>query len=333
MGRALPRCRLLVLAAAMSALPCRPGAMPAVRHADQTRRADPAKAPDQPGDRGQPRLRPADPARPAARAPRPCCPTDRAASAGMVSDLSGRAMVGSAVVRGEAGPAVRIDLPSRIELYSLSGGRITIDDIVSDLPAGAKLDSAGTLSIPIRRAAAHFRRCRGRISRRRSDHGRVFVNKRTAENRSVSDKTERAVNQSLEQSRKRTRLMRHSRVTQPWSGQPLTFRPVGNTHMTLLRTTAAVAALALTATPAFAAPVGPTSNATATARIVKPLTLTWVQDLDLGTIAAVGAGAWARRRRRRSHGRRAQLRRRQRDLLRCGAGRHATTSAAPTTRS
>ena len=65
---------------------------------------------------------------------------------GMISDLSGRAMVGSAVVHGEAGRAVRIELPSRIELYSLSGARITIDDIISDLAAGAKLDSAGTLT-------------------------------------------------------------------------------------------------------------------------------------------------------------------------------------------
>ena len=62
--------------------------------------------------------------------------------------------------------------------------------------------------------------------------------------------------------------------------------------MTLLRTTAAFAALALTATPAFAAPVGPNQNATATARIVKPLTLTWVQNLNLGTILLSGPGAW-----------------------------------------
>ena len=64
---------------------------------------------------------------------------------GMVSDLSGRAMVGSAVVHGEAGRSVRVELPYSIELYSLGGNRITIEDIISDLPAGAKLDSAGTL--------------------------------------------------------------------------------------------------------------------------------------------------------------------------------------------
>lgn len=54
---------------------------------------------------------------------------------------------------------------------------------------------------------------------------------------------------------------------------------------------ATVAALTLTATPAIAA--NPDKNATATARVVKPLVLTWVQDLDLGTIVLSGAGAWS----------------------------------------
>src|SRR5215210_9550676 len=63
--------------------------------------------------------------------------------------------------------------------------------------------------------------------------------------------------------------------------------------MNFLRTSAAFAALALTATPAFAAPVSSNQNATATVRIVKPLTLTWVQDLNLGTVLLSGAGAWS----------------------------------------
>lgn len=54
---------------------------------------------------------------------------------------------------------------------------------------------------------------------------------------------------------------------------------------------ATVAALALTATPALA--VGPNQNATGTARIVKPLTLAWVRDLDLGTIVLSGTGTWS----------------------------------------
>lgn len=63
--------------------------------------------------------------------------------------------------------------------------------------------------------------------------------------------------------------------------------------MTKFRMTslAAAAAIALAATPALA--VGPNQNSTATARIVKPLTLTWVRDLDLGTIVLSGAGTWS----------------------------------------
>ncbi len=72
-------------------------------------------------------------------------PNGERSVSGMVSDLSGRAMVGSAVVHGEAGRAVRVGLPARIELHSLSGGRITIEDIISDLSSGARLDSAGVL--------------------------------------------------------------------------------------------------------------------------------------------------------------------------------------------
>jgi hypothetical protein len=64
---------------------------------------------------------------------------------GSVSAVSSRAMVGSATVRGEPGRAVRIDLPKHIELYSLSGARLSLDEIVSDLPSTAKLDSSGTL--------------------------------------------------------------------------------------------------------------------------------------------------------------------------------------------
>ena len=64
---------------------------------------------------------------------------------GVIGDIGGRAMVGSAVIHGEAGRLVRIDLPGRIELFSLSGGRILIEDIVSDLPLSAQLDSRGTL--------------------------------------------------------------------------------------------------------------------------------------------------------------------------------------------
>ena len=65
---------------------------------------------------------------------------------GMIAAISSRAMVGTATVRGEPGRPVRIDLPRRVELYSVSGGRLSVDEIVSDLPASPKLDSTGTLS-------------------------------------------------------------------------------------------------------------------------------------------------------------------------------------------
>lgn len=65
---------------------------------------------------------------------------------GTVGAVSAKAMVGQARVRGEAGRAIRIDLPARIELYSIGGSRILLEDIVSDLPAAPRLDSAGVLS-------------------------------------------------------------------------------------------------------------------------------------------------------------------------------------------
>ena len=64
----------------------------------------------------------------------------------MIGIVSPRAMVGTAAVRGEAGRAVRVELPSRIDLYSVNGSRITVDQVTSDLPSLARLDSAGNLS-------------------------------------------------------------------------------------------------------------------------------------------------------------------------------------------
>jgi type 1 fimbria pilin len=68
------------------------------------------------------------------------------AAEGALASVSARAMVGTAVVHGTAGRAIRVELPSRIELYSLSGGKITLDNVVSDLPALPRLDSAGNLT-------------------------------------------------------------------------------------------------------------------------------------------------------------------------------------------
>ena len=64
---------------------------------------------------------------------------------GSITELTSRAMVGSAVIRGEPGRMVRIALPSRIDMYGTNGNRISIDGIESDLPASARLDSSGSL--------------------------------------------------------------------------------------------------------------------------------------------------------------------------------------------
>jgi hypothetical protein len=55
---------------------------------------------------------------------------------------------------------------------------------------------------------------------------------------------------------------------------------------------ATVAALALTATEAAAAPVNATTNATAKARILRPLVLASTQNLDLGIIVLSGSGTY-----------------------------------------
>jgi len=73
-------------------------------------------------------------------------PDGSTSAQGAVSDIGPRAMVGSAVVHGQPGRAVRIELPRRILLHSISGGQISFDDVTSDLPSVPRLDSSGTLS-------------------------------------------------------------------------------------------------------------------------------------------------------------------------------------------
>lgn len=76
-------------------------------------------------------------------------PDGSTAAQGSVQDVSSRASVGTAVVHGEPGKAVRVQLPARIVLTSISGGQITFEDVVSDLPSLPRLDSAGRLSFRI----------------------------------------------------------------------------------------------------------------------------------------------------------------------------------------
>jgi hypothetical protein len=64
---------------------------------------------------------------------------------GAVAEVSPRAMVGSAVINGEPGRPVRVELPTRIVLRSIGGGEIEFVDVISDLPAVPKLDGNGRL--------------------------------------------------------------------------------------------------------------------------------------------------------------------------------------------
>jgi hypothetical protein len=68
------------------------------------------------------------------------------AAEGNVSEVGPRAMVGTATVHGDPGRAVRVELPQRIELYSMNGGNISFDQVMSDLPSLPRLDSAGNLT-------------------------------------------------------------------------------------------------------------------------------------------------------------------------------------------
>jgi hypothetical protein len=65
---------------------------------------------------------------------------------GVVDAVGPRATVGTVLVHGAPGRALRVDFPRRIELYSLSGGRITLEQVTTDLSAAPRLDSAGNLS-------------------------------------------------------------------------------------------------------------------------------------------------------------------------------------------
>ena len=73
-------------------------------------------------------------------------PDGSSAAEGAMTDVSPRAMVGTAIVHGQPGRIVRVELPRRIELYSLSGGNISFEDVTSDLPSLPRLDSAGNLT-------------------------------------------------------------------------------------------------------------------------------------------------------------------------------------------
>ena len=82
---------------------------------------------------------------PAASGTARIAPDGSSSTTGSVGALSGRAMVGSVIVRGEPGRLVRIDFPDQILLHGLSGGSIRVRALTSDLPSAARLDSQGLL--------------------------------------------------------------------------------------------------------------------------------------------------------------------------------------------
>ena len=72
-------------------------------------------------------------------------PDGSSSTSGSISVLTGRAMVGSVIIRGEPGRLVRIAFPNDIQLFGLSGRSIRVRALTSDLPSGARLDSQGQL--------------------------------------------------------------------------------------------------------------------------------------------------------------------------------------------
>ena len=72
-------------------------------------------------------------------------PDGSQSTSGSVGSMTGRAMVGSVLVRGEPGRTVRIDLPRSITLHGRTGGTLELGDLTSDLPAMPRLDAQGTL--------------------------------------------------------------------------------------------------------------------------------------------------------------------------------------------
>ena len=66
---------------------------------------------------------------------------------GALAALTGRAMTGDIVIRGEPGRQIRVELPQRIDLYGFTGGSLALTRISSDLPLMPRLDNDGRLRV------------------------------------------------------------------------------------------------------------------------------------------------------------------------------------------
>lgn len=69
----------------------------------------------------------------------------RSVGGGLI-DLGGYPTAGSAIVRGEPGRPVRIDLPGEVRMTSSTGGVIRISELRTNLPPVPRLDASGQLS-------------------------------------------------------------------------------------------------------------------------------------------------------------------------------------------
>ena len=65
--------------------------------------------------------------------------------AGDIVDLGGSALAGSAVITGEPGRSIRVDMPMSIRMSGSSGGAIEIRNLRTSLSPHAKLDGFGRL--------------------------------------------------------------------------------------------------------------------------------------------------------------------------------------------
>ena len=73
-------------------------------------------------------------------------PDGSSGAEGAVSQVGPRAMVGTVLVHGDPGRALRVEIPRRIDLYSLSGEHLTLEDVASDAGGAPRLDAAGNFS-------------------------------------------------------------------------------------------------------------------------------------------------------------------------------------------
>ncbi len=61
-------------------------------------------------------------------------------------DLGGYSVAGTAIIRGEPGRQIRVDMPASIRLRSAAGGNIELTALRTNLGAAPRLDAGGTLT-------------------------------------------------------------------------------------------------------------------------------------------------------------------------------------------